>query len=42
MSCELYNPDHDHIADMLHDDETFLAFDWASSAFTRTKRMMLG
>jgi hypothetical protein len=23
---ELHNPDHDHIAELLHDDENFLAF----------------
>ncbi|EPG8150831.1 putative metallopeptidase, partial [Acinetobacter baumannii] len=38
----LHNPDHDHIAEMLHDNEGFLAFAWASSAYTRAKRMVLG
>ena len=42
LGGELHNPDHDHIAELLHDDETFLVFAWASSAFTRIKRMMLG
>ncbi|EME3312765.1 hypothetical protein VXM54_003904, partial [Acinetobacter baumannii] len=27
----LYNPDHDHIAELLHDNEEFLACAWASS-----------
>jgi len=39
---ELHNPDHDHIAELLHDDETFLAFAWASSACVAKKRMVLG
>lgn len=38
----LHNPDHDHIAEMLHDNEGFLAFAWASTAYTRAKRMVLG
>jgi len=38
----LHNPDHDHIAEMLHDNEEFLAFAWASSAYTRAKRKVLG
>ena len=38
----LHNPDHDHIAEMLHDDETVLAFAWASSATMAKKRMVLG
>ncbi|MDT1871844.1 hypothetical protein FPK84_21875, partial [Acinetobacter baumannii] len=38
----LHNPDHDHIAELLHDNEEFLAFAWASSAYTRAKRMVLG
>lgn len=42
LGGELHNPDHDHISELLHDDETFLAFAWASSAFTRAKRMVLG
>ncbi len=42
LGGELHNPDHDHIAELLHDDETFLAFAWASSAFTLAKRMVLG
>ncbi|OTG88912.1 putative metallopeptidase [Acinetobacter sp. ANC 3813] len=39
---ELHNPDHDHIAELIHDDETFLAFAWASSAAMAKKRMVLG
>ena len=38
----LHNPDHDHIAELLHDNEGFLAFAWASTAYTRAKRMVLG
>ncbi len=38
----LHNPDHDHIAEMLHDNEGFFAFAWASTAYTRAKRMVLG
>jgi len=38
----LHNPDHDHIAELLHDNEQFLDFAWASSAYTRAKRMVLG
>ncbi|MGU3311808.1 putative metallopeptidase [Acinetobacter sp. M5A5_2a] len=38
----LHNPDHDHIAELLHDNEEFLEFAWASSAYTRAKRMVLG
>ena len=38
----LHNPDHDHIAEMLHDNEEFLAFAWVSTAYTRAKRMVLG
>lgn len=38
----LHNPDHDHIAELLHDDETVLAFAWASSAMIAKKRMVLG
>ncbi|MCE6090479.1 hypothetical protein KR611_19400 [Acinetobacter baumannii] len=38
----LHNPDHDHIAEMLHDNEGFLASAWAATAYTRTKRMVLG
>jgi len=38
----LHNPDHDHIAELLHDDETILAFAWASSACMAKKRMVLG
>ncbi|UAB18968.1 putative metallopeptidase [Acinetobacter baumannii] len=38
----LHNPDHDHIAEMLHDNEEFLAFAWASSACMAKKRMVLG
>ena len=37
-----HNPDHDHIAELLHDNESFLAFAWASSACTVKKRMVLG
>ena len=32
LGGQLHNPDHDHIAELLHDDETFPAFAWASSA----------
>ena len=39
---QLHNPDHDHISELLHDDETFLAFAWASSACMAKKRMVLG
>lgn len=39
---ELHNPDHDHIAELLHDNEQFLAFAWASSAAVAKKRMVLG
>ncbi|MGQ2386308.1 putative metallopeptidase [Acinetobacter ursingii] len=42
LGGELHNPDHDHIAELLHDDETFLAFAWASSAAVAKKRMVLG
>lgn len=38
----LHNPDHDHIAELLHDNEEFLAFAWASSACVAKKRMVLG
>lgn len=38
----LHNPDHDHIAEMLHDNEGFLACAWASSACVAKKRMVLG
>lgn len=42
LGGELHNPDHDHIAELLHDDESFLAFAWASSAAMAKKRMVLG
>ncbi|ARD29542.1 hypothetical protein OTEC02_12585 [Acinetobacter lactucae] len=42
LGGHLHNPDHDHIAELLHDNEEFLAFAWASSAYTRAKRMVLG
>ncbi|MDX7905192.1 putative metallopeptidase [Acinetobacter baumannii] len=38
----LHNPDHDHIAELLHDNEEFLACAWASSACVTKKRMVLG
>ncbi|HFD2185545.1 TPA: putative metallopeptidase [Acinetobacter baumannii] len=38
----LHNPDHDHIAEMLHDNEGFLAFAWASSAYKSKQAMVLG
>ena len=38
----LHNPDHDHIAELLHDNEVFLACAWASSACVAKKRMVLG
>ncbi|HAV5512033.1 TPA: hypothetical protein JI079_17910 [Acinetobacter baumannii] len=37
-----HNPDHDHIAELIHDNEEFLAFAWASSACMAKKRMVLG
>ncbi|HBJ4217804.1 TPA: hypothetical protein LCN40_003566 [Acinetobacter baumannii] len=36
----LHNPDH--IAELIHDNEEFLAFAWASSACMAKKRMVLG
>lgn len=42
IDAELYNPDHDHIAELLHDNDEFLAFAWASSAAVAKKRMVLG
>ncbi len=42
LGGELHNPDHDHIAELLHDNEEFLAFAWASSAAVAKKRMVLG
>lgn len=41
LGGELHNPDHDHIAELLHDNEEFLAFAWASSAAVAKKRMVL-
>jgi len=38
----LHNPDHDHIAELIHDNEDFLACAWASSACVAKKRMVLG
>lgn len=38
----LHNPDHDHIAELIHDSEELLAFAWASSACVAKKRMVLG
>ncbi|HFF4507259.1 TPA: putative metallopeptidase [Acinetobacter baumannii] len=38
----LHNPDHDHIAELIHDNEEFIAFAWASSACMAKKRMVLG
>ncbi len=38
----LHNPDHDHIAELLHDNEEFLACAWTSSACVAKKRMVLG
>lgn len=38
----LHNPDHDHIAELIHDNEEFLACAWASSACMAKKRMVLG
>lgn len=38
----LHNPDHDHIAELIHDNDEFLAFAWASSACMAKKRMVLG
>lgn len=42
IHAELHNPDHDHIAELLHDNDEFLAFAWASSAAVAKKRMVLG
>ena len=42
LGGELHNPDHDYIAELLHDQESFLAFTWASSAAVAKKRMVLG
>lgn len=42
LGGQLHNPDHDHIAELLHDNEEFLAFAWASSAAVAKKRMVLG
>ncbi|MFP0547904.1 putative metallopeptidase [Acinetobacter baumannii] len=42
IGAELHNPDHDHIAELLHDNDEFLAFAWASSAAIQKKRMVLG
>lgn len=36
----LHNPDHDHIAELIDDNEEFLAFAWASSAY-KSKQAML-
>ena len=38
----LYNPEHDHIPELLHDNEEFLAFAWASSAYKSKQAMVLG
>ena len=38
----LHNPDHDHIAELFHDNDEFLVFAWASSAAQSKKRMVLG
>lgn len=38
----LYNPDHTHIFEMLEDDNTFLAFAWASAAFKSKQAVVLG
>ncbi|WP_180128187.1 MULTISPECIES: putative metallopeptidase [unclassified Acinetobacter] len=42
LGSDLHNPDHDHIAELIHDSEEFLAFAWASSAAMAKKRMVLG
>ncbi|WPP68985.1 putative metallopeptidase [Acinetobacter pittii] len=42
ISGPLYNPDHDHIAELLHDNEEFLACAWASSAYKSKQAMVLG
>ncbi|OCY53727.1 putative metallopeptidase [Acinetobacter pittii] len=42
IGAPLHNPDHDHIAELIHDNEEFLAFAWASSACMAKKRMVLG
>lgn len=38
----LYNPDHNHIAELLDDNDEFLAFAWASSAYKSKQAMVLG
>lgn len=38
----LHNPDHDHIAELLHDSDEFLAFAWASSAYKSKQSAVLG
>ncbi|MGQ1063152.1 putative metallopeptidase [Acinetobacter baumannii] len=38
----LHNPDHDHIAELLHDSDEFLAFAWASSANKSKQSAVLG
>jgi len=38
----LHNPDHDHIAELIHENEGFLAFAWASQACTVKKQMVSG
>lgn len=42
LSGPLHNPDHDHIAELLDDRESFLAFAWASSAFKSKQAFVLG
>lgn len=38
----LHNPDHDLIAELLHDSDEFLAFAWASSAYKSKQSAVLG
>lgn len=42
LGGELHNPDHDHISELIHDDEIFLVFAWASSACMAKKHMVVG
>lgn len=42
IDSPLYNPDHDHITELLDHDVTFLAFAWASSSFKGKQMMILG
>ena len=37
-----YNPDHEHVAELLHDDFEFLSFLWASGPAVSKKQKVLG